>query len=130
MYVRRLLTIVFLSIGLAPGCSADPEPTSPDTDIDGGNASDGRDTPDSTTVQRVCDPVSPECGGQNWQFESDPSCPEQLPESGTTCDNPRTACYFCDDPEAAASGPGHDFTVKACAPDGTWELQSLTCAEG
>lgn len=120
---RRLLTalLIWTLTTLLGACG----PESNDPDPDAGTTSDAAD---ASPTERVCDPVSPECGGENWQFQSDETCPEERPQIGTSCENPRTVCYYCDDPDAASSEAGHPFIVNACAPNSTWELQELTCA--
>mgnify|MGYP006292442261 FL=1 len=96
------------------------------TSDDAGGASDAADAASS---QRVCDPRAPECGGQEWQFFSDAACPNERPDPVTSCAEPGTDCYYCGDPDAAESEPGHSFTVMTCNPNTElWQVQELSCA--
>lgn len=93
------------------------------------NAADASSDADASVELAVCDPIAPECGDQQWQFESHPSCPESPPAPLADCPTPHVTCYFCEDPDAAASEGGHSFTVMACAPEPQrWQVQELVCA--
>lgn len=118
--VRRLTRwiAVLCSTLLFAGCGPGTE-TGDDAGSDGSNQEN----------LATCDPISPECGGQNWQFESDPACPQTPPTVTSPCRDFGSTCYYCDDPQAAESEPGHSFTVIACVQNNeTWQLQELACA--
>lgn len=93
---------------------------------DAGNASSDAD---ASVVLSVCNPIAPECGDQEWQFESHPSCPQSPPAPLEDCPTAHVTCYFCEEPEAAASESGHAFKIMACAPESRqWQVQELVCA--
>lgn len=122
---RRRAWWLGFAVWLSAGCVAESgTDAEPDAGVDAGGGGQADVEP-----LRVCDPVSEPCGGRNWQFSSDPACPEEVPTSGEACEDLRVACYYCEDPSRSASESGLPFTIKACAPDGTWERQVLTCAE-
>ncbi|MGM0556095.1 MAG: hypothetical protein ACQEVA_06935 [Myxococcota bacterium] len=118
-----LETLVVLLLGVALTACGPGETTNHDTE----QPADAGDT-DSTELS-LCNPLSPECGGQGWQFESDARCPEAPAMPTTSCSAPTAACYYCEDPELAASEAGHPFEIRACDPNTeTWQVQELTCS--
>lgn len=100
---------------------------------DSGNHDTGRDADAGDSAETVelslCNPMSPECGGAGWQFESDMPCPASPAIPTTDCKIPTAVCYYCEDPELAAAESGHPFEIRACDPNTeTWQVQELTCS--